>query len=99
MRFAKLEVKVIITLFLMQYDYELVDKAGKAVTKLPEPDRTNLYVDNYIYPYRTFFLTRKRMRTRYQTPPVERVCTYFLVYILHSRRLISLLVVKYKRVD
>ena len=54
MRFAKLEVKVIITLFLMQYDYELVDKAGNAVTKLPEPDRTNLYVDNYISPYRTF---------------------------------------------
>ena len=50
MRFAKLEVKVIITLFLMQYDYELVDKAGKAVTKLPEPDRTNLYVDNYTSP-------------------------------------------------
>ena len=57
MRFAKLEVKVIITLFLMQYDYELVDKAGKAVTKLPEPDRTNLYVDNYIS-ITDFFLTR-----------------------------------------
>lgn len=42
MRFAKLEVKVIITLFLMQYEYELVDKVGKPVTKLPEPDRTNL---------------------------------------------------------
>ena len=55
MRFAKLEVKVIITLFLMQYDYELVDKAGKVVTKLPEPDRTNLYVDNCTSPYQTFF--------------------------------------------
>ncbi|KAH8115445.1 cytochrome P450 [Phellopilus nigrolimitatus] len=42
MRFAKLEVKVILAQFLMKYDYSAVDAAGKPVDTLPEPDRENL---------------------------------------------------------
>ncbi|KAH8102335.1 cytochrome P450 [Phellopilus nigrolimitatus] len=42
MRFAKLEVKVILAQFLMKYDYSAVDAAGKPVDILPEPDRDNL---------------------------------------------------------
>jgi len=43
MRFAKLEVKLILSLVLMQYDYDVVDVAGNIVTKTPEPARDNLY--------------------------------------------------------
>ncbi len=44
MRFAKLEIKSILALFLSQYDYELVHKNGEKVTELPEPYRDNLCV-------------------------------------------------------
>ena len=43
MRFAKLEIKTILALFLTQYDYELVHDDGSKVTKIPEPYRENLY--------------------------------------------------------
>lgn len=42
MRFAKLEIKSILALFLAQYDCELVHKNGEKVTELPEPYRNNL---------------------------------------------------------
>lgn len=42
MRFAKLEVKVILSLVLLQYDYDVVDGAGNAVQKMPEPNRDNM---------------------------------------------------------
>jgi hypothetical protein len=44
-RFAKLEVKVILAMLLARYDFELVDKHGGSVTKVPGPDRNNMYVD------------------------------------------------------
>lgn len=44
MRFAKLEVKLIVTMLLMQYDYKLIDSAGKPIDTLPGPDRNNTYV-------------------------------------------------------
>ena len=43
MRFAKLEIKAIIALFLMQYDYKLVDASGNPVSKLPGPNRMDLH--------------------------------------------------------
>ena len=43
MRFAKLEIKAIIALFLMQYDYKLVDTSGNPVSKLPGPNRMDLH--------------------------------------------------------
>ncbi|KAH8114660.1 cytochrome P450 [Phellopilus nigrolimitatus] len=42
MRFAKLEIKVILALFLLKYDYSAVDATGLSVNTLPEPDRDNL---------------------------------------------------------
>ena len=44
MRFAKLEVKIILALFLTRYEYTLVDTQGRTVEKLPEPHRDNLCV-------------------------------------------------------
>ena len=44
MRFAKLEVKLILSLFLMQYEYGIVDGNGKPMTVLPPPYRDNLFV-------------------------------------------------------
>lgn len=43
MRFAKLEVKLILSLILTQYEYDVVNGAGNVVTKIPEPSRDNLY--------------------------------------------------------
>ena len=42
MRFAKLEVKIILALFLTRYEYTLVDGQGKTLVTLPEPYRDNL---------------------------------------------------------
>lgn len=44
MRFAKLEIKAILALFLTRYEYELVDADGAAVTTLPAPERDNMSV-------------------------------------------------------
>lgn len=48
MRFAKLEVKCIMAMFLTGYDYDVVDKAGVKLSRLPVPDRNNLYVNHYL---------------------------------------------------
>ncbi|KAF7979339.1 hypothetical protein HWV62_42761 [Athelia sp. TMB] len=40
--FAKLEIKMIVALFLAGYEYELVDKAGKPPKSLPIPDENDL---------------------------------------------------------
>jgi sterol 14-demethylase len=42
MRFAKLEVKIILALFLTRYEYSLVEAQGKELERLPEPFRENL---------------------------------------------------------
>ena len=42
MRFAKLEVKCIIAMFLTGYDYNVVDESGSVVTEMPVPDRNIL---------------------------------------------------------
>lgn len=43
MRFAKLEMKLILTVFLMRYDYKLVDKYGKFPDSLPVPNRNDTH--------------------------------------------------------
>jgi sterol 14-demethylase len=42
MRFAKLEIKIILALFLTRYDFSLVDSSNKPVEVLPKPYRDNL---------------------------------------------------------
>jgi hypothetical protein len=42
MRFAKLEVKSIVSLFLCDYDYTMVDSRGKMFKKLPDADLNDL---------------------------------------------------------
>lgn len=42
MVFAKVEIKCIIAFFLLQFDYDLVDKRGKTVSKIPCVDRNHL---------------------------------------------------------
>ncbi|TDL20337.1 cytochrome P450 [Rickenella mellea] len=41
MRFAKLEVKTILALFLTRYEAEIVDESGSKVSELPSPDRNS----------------------------------------------------------
>ena len=43
MKVAKLEMKLILAMFLAMYDYELVDKDGKFPDPLPVPDRNDLH--------------------------------------------------------
>ena len=43
MKLAKLELKLIMTLFLMRYEFDLVDKDGKFPDPLPAPDRNDLH--------------------------------------------------------
>ena len=38
MRFAKLEIKIILAMFLMQFDYDVVDSKGQVVTEDPKPN-------------------------------------------------------------
>lgn len=42
MKVAKLEIKMILALFLLGYEYELVDKTGNYPKSLPVPDRNDL---------------------------------------------------------
>ena len=42
MRFAKLEVKIILALFLTRYEYTLVDAQGVTLVSLPEPNKDDL---------------------------------------------------------
>ena len=43
MKVAKLELKLISAMFLMRYEYDLVDKSGKFPDPLPVPDRNNIH--------------------------------------------------------
>ena len=42
MKVAKLEMKLILGLMLLGYQYELVDDSGKTPESLPQPDRNDL---------------------------------------------------------
>ena len=42
MKIAKLEIKLILALFLLQFDYKLVDKSGKTPKSLPVQDRNDI---------------------------------------------------------
>jgi len=43
MKAAKLEMKLILAMFLMGYEYDLVDKDGKFPDPLPVPDRNDIH--------------------------------------------------------
>ena len=43
MRIAKLEIKVIIALFLARYEYYVVDSEGKLTEHVPEPDYNDMH--------------------------------------------------------
>ncbi|KAJ3502212.1 hypothetical protein NLJ89_g8989 [Agrocybe chaxingu] len=42
MKVAKLEIKVIVAMMLAGFDFDIVDKAGKRMTKIPVPDRNDI---------------------------------------------------------
>jgi sterol 14-demethylase len=42
MKIAKLEIKLVLALMLLGYDYELVNGSGKYPDILPSPDRNDL---------------------------------------------------------
>lgn len=42
MKVAKLEIKLILALLLLEFDYKLVDDSGKYPRALPVPDRNDL---------------------------------------------------------
>ena len=42
MKVAKLEVKMIVAMFVAGYEYELVDSNGRKCEKLPVPDYNDL---------------------------------------------------------
>ena len=44
MKIAKLEIKLILAMVLLGYEYELVDGNGNYLTKLPSQDRNNQQV-------------------------------------------------------
>ena len=43
MKIAKLELKLIGAMFLMRYEFDLVDKTGKFPNPLPSPDRNDIH--------------------------------------------------------
>lgn len=43
MKIAKLEMKMVLVLLLVGYDYELVDSKGVYPKSLPEPDRNDTH--------------------------------------------------------
>jgi len=43
MKLAKLEMKLILVVFLMRYEFDLVDKDGKFPDPLPVPDRNDIH--------------------------------------------------------
>lgn len=49
MRIAKLEMKVVLVLLLVGYDYELVDASGQYPKSLPQPDRNDIQQVFYFY--------------------------------------------------
>jgi hypothetical protein len=44
MKVAKLEMKVVLALFLAGFDYDIVDGAGRPLTAVPEIDRNDIHV-------------------------------------------------------
>jgi sterol 14-demethylase len=44
MKIATLEMKLILALMLLGYEYELVDGSGKYPKALPQPDRNDLHM-------------------------------------------------------
>ena len=42
MKIAKLEIKLVLTMMLLGYDYELVDGTGNYPKELPSQDRNDL---------------------------------------------------------
>ena len=38
MKVAKLEFKLVLALMILGYDYSVVDKMGKSISALPQPD-------------------------------------------------------------
>ena len=43
MKFAKLEIKMILVLMLVRYEYTLVDAAGKPPKQLPKSNRNDIH--------------------------------------------------------
>ena len=43
MKVAKLEIKMILVLMLVRYEYTLVDAAGKPPKQLPKPNRNDIH--------------------------------------------------------
>jgi len=43
MKIAKLEIKVIIALFLAGYEYDVVDSEGNLTEHVPEPDHNDMH--------------------------------------------------------
>ena len=46
MKIAKLEMKLILALMLLNYNYDLVNESGKYPDILPEPDRNDTTMVN-----------------------------------------------------
>ena len=66
MKLAKLEMKLILAMFLTRYEYNLVDKNGKFPNPLPVPDRNDLHQVRVDCAQRYFV----RMLTIF-TPPIR----------------------------
>jgi sterol 14-demethylase len=47
MKIAKLEIKLILALMLLNYNYDLVNESGKYPDIFPEPDPNDLTKVNY----------------------------------------------------
>jgi hypothetical protein len=43
MKIAKFEIKMILALFLLRYEYELVDASGKHPKQLPQPNWNDIH--------------------------------------------------------
>lgn len=49
MKIAKLEIKLILAMLLLGYEYDLVDAQGQAATVLPKPDRNDIQQVSSMY--------------------------------------------------
>ncbi|KAL5890112.1 hypothetical protein ACKVWC_005329 [Pyricularia oryzae] len=59
MRFAKLEVVIIVTLFVTMFDFEVVDDKGRKTTEVPERARNSFTAVKPAVPVRLAFKTRQ----------------------------------------
>src|ERR1700676_104123 len=46
-KIAKLEIKMILALFLSRYEYKLVNASGKPQTQIPSPNRNDIHRVSY----------------------------------------------------